>query len=306
MEKKAGAKYVPSGRFNPLECFLWTLTGIVAAFVIGWIYGFISHINPIIYLNILLLIGVTLVLVQATTMMIVKGKSRNKLVNFIMAVIVAIVAWYVSWCYMYTDVTGVNIFTILSSPAEIFSFIYEYINVVQIHVGRSGSGNGSALPVAVLYAVYIIEFIAFMAAPIIALSIKNYYCEDCQESLKDKIYFLKHTAFVGEHITDALSGNFEFVTQTKHASTIEELDLEELVAYKFEFHYCENCNTGSIANLSYLTLKIKDGKLSVHSNKSIVKDIYITDASTQALLNSDMQPVSTGDEVSIDEINQPA
>src|SRR5690349_14472642 len=63
-----GTYYEPSGFFSASKAIIYTAVGCVVAIFVGWLYAVISHVNPLIYLNFLLLIGAILVMVFTVTL----------------------------------------------------------------------------------------------------------------------------------------------------------------------------------------------------------------------------------------------
>ena len=89
--------YRPSGA-APIGGVLLTLAlGVAAAFPIAFLYAFINHHDPILYLNILLAVGFGFVLGWVVSKGIHKFRIRNAFIALTIAVVVFAVAYVVHW-----------------------------------------------------------------------------------------------------------------------------------------------------------------------------------------------------------------
>lgn len=286
MIQKAGSKYVSTGRFNIVKTSIWLLIGLVAAYGIGWLYGFIAHINPFIYLNALLLIGVVFVLYFVLNIIVIQGESRNKLVNIISAFIISFFAWYVSWCYICADIYETSTFYIIPKVSEVFQFILYYTSEVKMSVGKAGRSGGS-LPNEILFIVYLIEFTVFLVPIYFVLSSKFYFCENCENSLDQITFYADTTQPIAEYKGKIEKGNLDFLEDISLHSELDTIQLDHskpMEVYQFEFHLCDKCRKNSVVNINILKLKLKEEKIETENTVSIIEGIYIDQKANDILL----------------------
>ena len=92
------SSYRPSGAAPVAGVVMTLIAGIAAGVVMGAVYAFINHHNPIIYLNILLVFGFG----WALGLVVAKGVSvfhiRNRVVAAVAGVIIFGVAYVAHWC----------------------------------------------------------------------------------------------------------------------------------------------------------------------------------------------------------------
>ena len=110
--------YRPSGAFSLPGVILTLIVGVVAGIVLGCIYAFVNHHDPLLYLNILLAAGFGLALGWLVTFGVRRFEIRNPTIAVILAFLVFLVAYLVHW---------VAYVAVLLASFEGFSFDFAYI-----------------------------------------------------------------------------------------------------------------------------------------------------------------------------------
>lgn len=175
-------KYVNSGKFNFLPVLLWTLIGLAAGALIGIAYTFIAYFDPIIYLNLLVLIGVMIALTWAVVFIVKKSKSRNRGVNLVVTFLICLFAWYAGWTALMAYQFDAGFFWLLTHPADLFQAGVIYAENI------GWTLDGSRIPPEMLKVFYGVEFLAFFAPMIMVARKKLYYCEFCEDFMTPKDY----------------------------------------------------------------------------------------------------------------------
>jgi hypothetical protein len=280
-----GTNYEPSGIFNVSKALVFTFIGCVIGIFAGWLYAVITNINPLIYLNFLLLIGAVFLLILINTLVKTWSKSRNRTVNVFISLVICVVTWYAHWAY-YCDLSyNDGFFSLLFSPGITLPFIMEYTANNQLSIGRLGSG-GLPISGAFLGLCYLIEFGAFLFPVYMAAQV-DYFCERCQEFYKNVEGFSEQSESLQSQLSTAKPGRYDFLSTSNlklsHLQlTVNPADKPQIV--KVNYHYCEKCRQHSIVDISTHTLKYDDKKKTELSNENkLVQGIYI-DENTNTLL----------------------
>ena len=288
---KAGETYVASGKFEFPKVIMATFAGIVAASVLGVIYAVISEYNPFIYLQILVLAGLFIALSFIIGKILRFAKSRNAMINLVVGLIVCFFAWYAHWCLYYTQYAyDMNFFAAFFNPVETFQFIKDFSEARSITISRSGRSSGSDISGIFLQICYLIEFAVFMASSI-ANRKPDYFSEEHQCFYTPiEAYVEKNDAF-DEAFEKAHRGNYNFLSQMEIYPTPNDILLEQNAKIvKLEFNYCEGGKDDSILTMTEGKLKIdkKKNERSFSSGKKLVKDIYVNEATDEAILKTNV------------------
>src|SRR5258708_5847675 len=100
MYQLAGEKYIRSNKFSALKSLIALVAAFFAAVGIGRLYAIITLINPIIYLNFLVLVGAGLLLVILIMLVKSIGKSRNIYIDIISSLVICLTAWMANWAHI--------------------------------------------------------------------------------------------------------------------------------------------------------------------------------------------------------------
>jgi hypothetical protein len=293
-----GQKYIASQKFKWQPLIISLSIGLVIAIGIGWLYSVISSVNPIIYLNILLLFGAVFLLVLVSFGISTSSKSRNNTVNLFAIGLICITAWLSHWAYAlsnqsienrYSNKEAKGFWHYLSSPLETISSIGDYASHKNMAISslRTAGSGGLELSPDILVILYFAEFLIFLLPAYFSSRQKSYYCEECNTPfLERQGYLVEKNAFV-DNQTLMEKGDFSFVenyTVYKHLDTIP-LDpkLKPEIVH-LSMHSCNNCNN-AIVNAKATKLKFDENNKRETSflDNYIIEDTYITMQSKELL-----------------------
>ena len=111
--------YEHSGK-APLGGILLTLVGgTIAGVVLGAVYGLLIYWSPFVYINAFITLGFGVGLAVSVGNLAKVGKIRNAAVLTVVALVVAIAAYYVHWIVWVGRMTEAQV----TAPAEIWAFV---------------------------------------------------------------------------------------------------------------------------------------------------------------------------------------
>ena len=111
--------YEHSGK-APLGGILLTLIGgLVAAAVLGAVYGFLIYWSPFVYINAFITLGFGFCLAVSVGGLAKVGKIRNSGVLTVIALVIAVTAYYVHWSVWVGRMTDAQV----TAPGELWAFI---------------------------------------------------------------------------------------------------------------------------------------------------------------------------------------
>jgi hypothetical protein len=282
MYNQAGEKYVRSNKFKASSWIIALAAAFFASIGIGRLYAIITLINPIIYLNFLVLVGAVLLLMVVIMLVKSFGKSRNRTVDIVTCLVVCSTAWLAHWAHIESADSSEGFWSAFADIPRLLGFPILFAGSRNLSVGRFGS-RGVGIDPAILTLCYIIEFVAFMAPAYLSLKSKDYYCEDCDNSYQSVTCYLAEDEVLHQHSDQMKTGDLVFLEGRSLYRNLDQLPLdpkEKPGIGTIEFHYCNKCNAGAIVNIKAGILKQGDKKKrEVSKENSLVEDTFITDNS---------------------------
>jgi hypothetical protein len=282
----AGEKYVPTNKFNVLYWSLAMVFGFFITIGIGRLYTIISSINPIIYLNFLVLAGTVILLSAEITLINLIGVSRNKRLNKVTSIFICVTTWLAQWAHLQAGSGSHGFWASFFNISGIIDFAIRYADR-SVSVSRLGS---SSIPLdgGPLFLCYLVEFIAFMAPIYLVAKTKSYYCEDCKNEYSSVSGYTKGNDIFQQHAEQLLKGDLNFLQYTIFHNKLDTLLLDPKLKPGIgmvELHYCKKCNANAIANVKSGILKRGDKKNSREMGdvKVLLEDTYITGDSGKIL-----------------------
>jgi hypothetical protein len=283
MDAAAGNKYVLSGNFNAAR-LAWVLTlGCVAAFALGLLYGVITHINPIIYLNALVLIFTAVILLLVVLRVIQYAHCRNNSINIIITLLICYVAWHAQWAYSIAK-SGYGSGLLLLNPLAMVPLVSQFASEQRITVGPTFGTGVVTYSGGWIVTFYAIEFLAFMVfPPYLMRTQKTYYCESCNQAYKNFDFFSADAKRFNEQFSKTTSGHYGFLKDIKLVSDYRKLEAGADLAPVINVRYsvCTNCFKNNIIDLN--TMALKRNK-TLANNKKLVRSIYV-DSETQLVMS---------------------
>lgn len=283
-----GDKYKASLKFSPIPTAISLGIAMLISMGIGVLYAIITSINPIIYLNFLILAGLVFAFCFITLFAQAFNKSRNKIVDTIFVFILCFTAWGAHWAYIQSQIDSESsFFKNLFDIPNLISFIGKYLNRRNLSVGSIGS-SGTSIDSSILMLCYLAEFVAFMVPIYFNSKSKNYYCESCNVGYVIKTLHFIDTSLIKDNLTKVEEGDLGFLKGTIFYHKLNELPIdakEKPTIGILDFSYCMACNQNSIINIK--TVKIKLGEkaeLEQREEQYYAEDIYVTDSSARHFL----------------------
>ncbi|MBN9295337.1 MAG: hypothetical protein J0G96_15270 [Flavobacteriia bacterium] len=282
-----GTNYSFSGKFEFPRLLIGTLIGIAVAIGLGALYGFLSDLNPIIYLNILIIAVIAACIAGSIKIVSEFGKNRNVTVNIIIGLLFGIVAWYSGWCFYLAKYFGINFFSALFQPVSSIDFIILFSKFQSISIGRFGRSSGSLqLSGIVLQLFYLVEFAIFLI-PVFIVKKPSYYNEELNRFYKEDQRFAIVTDEFLNKFNEALPGQYKFLNELTFYKKIKDLPaMGGAPAIELEFNHLDGVNDHGILTLKKGTVKIDKKNVDLQKTKVLVKDVYIDQETLAALLNS--------------------
>ena len=164
--------YRESGSFNPASAGIAFLILLTAALIMGYAYAAISLFNPIIYLNLLLLLGTGIAIYWITTVTfdLLKIHNRNLRIMFVMAS--SSLTWYFQWC---ATMDYLVVESIVSPVAYLMSL--DWILYVESFMENLGIAYdygyyelfGIVIKGPLLVAIWLLELTIFIVYPLITI-----------------------------------------------------------------------------------------------------------------------------------------
>jgi hypothetical protein len=286
MYQTAGDKYVASNKFNTLYWSIAMIVAFLIAIGIGRLYALISIINPLIYLNFLVLAGAAIATGIIITLTRSIGKSRNHILNVVTSIVICYTAWAAHWAHIMGAEGRYDFWPSLFSFTDHISYTLDFASNRNLAVGRIGS-SGVGIDPSILFLCYIVEFAAFMAPVYLFLRSKEYYCEACDTDYTTITGYIKEDEILRQHTTEILQGDLTFLKNNIIYPALNALPLdakEKPNIGAVELHYCRKCYSNAIVNLKAGVLKQDEKKRRDIANiDKLMEDTYITDESRQLL-----------------------
>ena len=296
-----GQTYTHSGKFEFSKVLAATLIGIVVASLFGLFYGFITELNPFIYLNFIILIVILAILWVSVKGLSKFSRSRNMAVNIILGLIFGFVAWYAGWCFYVSKLLGINYFSAFIQPKLVKDFIIVLSNTRVIEFGRLRSSSNIEISGIGLQILYAIEFLCFMAVAVAARK-PAYYNEEFQFFYEEKNLFAVVDETFADELNKAQTGKYPFFKDITFYATLEEVSgTSGSHIIEAELNYADQVKDHGILTIEQGILTFdKDKKNEISKKKKILKDTYIDSTTLNILLkkehegqSSDVQDIVT-------------
>ena len=286
MSYLAGGQYVPSNKFNALSFGIAIVVAFFLAIGISRLYALISLVNPIIYLNFLVLAGAVILLVFLTMLVKMVAKSRNSFLNITACIFICLTAWLANWAHMAREEFGGSFWSYLANVPGVLEFAVNVSASKEMAIGRLGGSSSSVHP-AIMFICYVVECGAFFAPVYVLTKSKDYYCEDCDNSYATTTGYIANDTILHDHPVELLKGDLSFLTDTLIYKSLDTLPLDPKQKPGIgviEFHHCGKCRTNSIVNINSGVLKYNDKeKREIGDVNDLYKDTYITSESNKLL-----------------------
>ena len=243
-----GCFYVVSGKLDPSKISIFTILGLCVSSGVGYLYSAITIVNPLIYINFILLGGVVYLLVKLTALVCTLGHSRNKYANVFIGLLMSLMAWYSNWVTIYSN-AELSYFPSFFNFKAIFEFMYEYSLSNQVSIGYRTLDHRLQLGSLLLIILYFIEFIIFFTSGLLPVQIP-YFNEKCKKNYKSKTIVIRDIHKFNLMFGKASKGHFGFIG-TLYWTTNPKFEKKEAgrSVIVIKFHYLQEYPDDSIIDV---------------------------------------------------------
>ncbi|SDF48381.1 hypothetical protein [Chitinophaga filiformis] len=266
-----GTLYEASGQFIPKRLAISTLIGIILAVFIGWLYYLLSLVNPIIYLNFIVLGLAMFGAAAAFTIILYHSQSRHTKLNTAIVVLLCYLTWSSQWAFFNLHWhLGYSFWGGLLNPLTTLKIISARGD--QIDIGHFSFRGGFQ------YLCYIAELAAFMLAAKWVTASKDYFCEDCKQFYTQRASHLVEPEIENFHLLQEMGGTdhqYRFLPQLVFVKKLTPIYAAQKPVVKVTLHYCAKCHENNIVSVS-----------------SFMQDLDSTNKLTTPLIKE--QPITTG------------
>jgi hypothetical protein len=282
-ENNAGQLYEQSGKVNIIKYLIALVISLGLSGLLGIGYGFLSHLNPFIYLNIVLLIGVFFLSMLALGITTSMAASRNKIATVIFGVISSVFLLYNAWIGTVSSETShIGLWDGFTFGVS-FDYLMYYASHQQMSIGRLGR-SGSDFGEGMMMVLYVVEAVVIIGAPVYMLtSTKDYYCEPCGNAFdSDEKYFIND----GVVLSKIESGN---LTGLSDSTQVMDTQFSTIPVgsklLKVDAHQCEKCKS-AIVDVELGITSINKESYSFDKKEVITSGLYINEVSKSILFKS--------------------
>lgn len=279
MDTSPGKIYKESGKVNMSKYIIYFVIGLILHGLLGIGYGFLSHANPLIYLNFLLL-GLVVVLVAVINRIIIPSmESRNSMVKYAYIIIAAFFLFYNAWAgtigFESSRASVWDAFSLQLSMADILDFAGQQ-NMSIGKFGRDGFDIGGMLGIF-----YLIEMLILIFAPVyFASQSTEYFCEKCQQNYVSKTAYFTKSKF--DDFSKKEEGDLMEVAEE---AILDSRGIPQLRAgvnlVQFDFYICRSCSSG-VADVEFGKAVPNDKNVNEYKKeKTISKGLYLNQKTTE-------------------------
>jgi hypothetical protein len=283
-----GAYYKPSGEVTVAGLAAGVGGGLVAAVALGFAYAYLITYIPLIYLNLLCVLGYAVVLGAVPAALVKWGKMRNPAVGMFIALLVALVSYYVSWAVwlsliVSSDEFSLSPLTLAQHPLGLWGLL-QLVNekgAWSIGHGYHPSKNQPTVSGVLLWVFWVAEALTVLFGSA-AMAWKGLtsdpFCEPCQmwcEEEKDVVSV--RAADAGEVRRRFEAKDFQYL---KTVGPKQRVDTEWC---RLDLHRCPSCGRTNTLSLKREKLQIdRHGKRTVNS-KDIFHGLLLTESEVHQL-----------------------
>jgi hypothetical protein len=173
--------YRHSGRFSAAGLVVAFLRGLIIGLPCAWVYAWLDHWNPLIYINMVASLAFGALVGLAVQSALALHKCRNVPLTGLVAFVAILVAYYVSWAVWLRALLDISTLALLLHPAAMWQMILE-VNEKGVWTLHGSVVNGVPLWIAwILEAALIVG--AAVAVAVQAMQ-QTTYCEGCDRFAK--------------------------------------------------------------------------------------------------------------------------
>lgn len=268
--QKPGSDYTESGKFDAIRLILFTVIGYFVIGAIGVGYGLLTDLNPIIYLNLVILAISVFVLIFVIKLFTTFAKLRNRYISMCLGLFFGFVFTYNAWSAIYTF-QGQSVFGGLFFQHS-FSDLINLISMRNLSIGKLGR-NGAGLGEELTSLIYVVEFLILTIIPAFMLvKDPSYYCEECDKEMSgEENYFPLDSENTTSIQSDLKQGKLQALFQL---TALTEKQLKPNTDYiHLHSHTCPECNK-LVFSATKGTAKMEKKESSFKKEQTLQQNIY--------------------------------
>jgi hypothetical protein len=283
-----GAYYKPSGEVTVAGLASGVGGGLVAAVALGFAYAYLITYIPLIYLNILCVLGYGLALGGTSAALVRWGKMRNPAVGMFIVLFVTLASYYFSWAtwlsiIISNDEFSVSSWKLAQNPFGLWGVLQLVNEKGAWSIGRGYGATKNQPTVS-----GILLWIFWVAEALTVLCVSSWtawvvlttdpFCEPCQKWCDEE----KDLVSIRVAGSDELKRRFE----DKDFQYIKAVGLKQANDaewYRLDLHCCPGCGRTNTLSLKRETLQIDNkGKRNVIT-KNIFSGLLLTEVEVHQL-----------------------
>lgn len=251
--------YSHSGKTPALSIALTLLFGLIAALILGVVYGYAIYYIPFIYLNFFITLGFGALVGMAIGMGGKLGKARNPKFYSVIGLLVGLFAAYIGWVFYFYAGSGQSFL-----PYQLNEL---WTNMQFLTYTGSWSIFGWTPTGWQLYAIWLIEALMIVGtSTLIALGFveSTPFCENCETWIEnDQVIEGFENIEDRESFKASLEqGQIEQVTQLEQAAKDSNSGTE------IHLNNCTSCNKNHFLSIECVSITVdKDGKVDKASDR---------------------------------------
>jgi hypothetical protein len=289
-QQTAGAVYYkPSGEVTLAGLASGVGGGLVAAVALGFAYAYLITYIPLIYLNILCVIGYALALGAASAALVRWGKMRNPAVGMCVALFVTLASYYVSWAVWLSiivsnDEFSISSWTLAQNPLGLWGVLQLVNEKGAWSIGHgygSSSKNNHAVSGVLLWVFWAAEALTVLIGSAFAAWVgltSDPFCESCQTWCDEE----KDLVSIQPADSDELKRRFE-AKDFQYLKAVGPKHGDDAEWCRLDLHRCPGCGRTNTLSVKRESLQIdRKGKRTV-SSKDVFRGLLLTEGEVHQL-----------------------
>ena len=288
-QSPAGPYYKPSGEVTVAGLASGIGGGLVAAVALAFAYAYLITYVPLIYLNILCVIGYAFVLGSVAAALVRWGKMRNPAVGMFIAMFVALVSYYFSWAVWLSiivshDEFSISSLTLAQNPPGLWGVLQLVNEQGAWSIGHgygSSSKNNNAVSGVLLWLFWAAEALTVVIGSTLSAwhgLTSDPFCESCQTWCDEE----KDVASIQAAGSDELRRRFE-AKDFQYLKAVGPKHADDAEWCRLDLHRCPGCGKTNTLSVKRERLRIDGkGKRTVTS-KDIFRGLLLTEGEAHQL-----------------------
>jgi hypothetical protein len=288
--------YHHSGKFSPGGALMALLVGLLVGAPTAYVYAWLIHWDPIIYINLLACAGFAALIGFTTQQALVSRKCRSTPVAAVVALLAALGSYYLSWgVWLHFTMTRGSVWDFMQ-PLNMLGAIL-VVNEHGVWTYHGHLVRGGELWVVWAVEVGVVLGIACYCATHEMLEAT--FCEGCEIWTKVQEGVCKVAAGICPPITEKQAFSSYLKGLKQHAAELkmrlENKDLgylgqlgpvapEAIAWYQFDLHSCPRCNTTHTLRVTQLRRKVEGKQVRKETeNKEVLRQLLLSSTEVEAL-----------------------